>query len=153
MKRTTPFILFLLILSCISGYLLSKASLVGRVGIDLFYKEYKFLKVWWQGALTVFIVLAILYFVQLIITKRTNKSKAYLINIIAFILAIVGIYFTYQDFRNTNTHRWLGERFHLGAYLFWFGWMAISIFHIVQKRLVPTVNSESHNTLHTNNHS
>ena len=56
-------IFLLAILSTVSGYLLSKASLVGRIGINLFYKEYKFLKVWWQGALVVFIVLLILLFV------------------------------------------------------------------------------------------
>lgn len=48
MRKSTGFILILLAaLAALSGYLLSKASLVGKAGITLMYQEYKFLKVWW----------------------------------------------------------------------------------------------------------
>lgn len=132
MKRNLFFVLFLLVLSSISGYLLSKASLVGRIGINLFYKQYKFLKVWWQGALTVFTVLLVLFFIHWLINKKFTKAK--LAHIVLLLVAIAGLYFTYLDFRNTATHRWLGERFHLGAYLFWLGWISISIYFIVQPK-------------------
>ena len=46
---------------------------------------------------------------------------------ISVLIALVGLYFTYNDFRHTLSHRWLGERFHLGAYLFWIVWIAISV--------------------------
>jgi hypothetical protein len=51
----------------------------------------------------------------------------------ALVLALIGLYFTYQDFRHNTAHRWLGERFHLGGYLFWIGWMAISVFYLIKK--------------------
>lgn len=49
-------------------------------------------------------------------------------------IAVAGIYFSYLDFRRTLSHRWLGERFHLGVYLFWVGWIAITIFCALQKQ-------------------
>lgn len=125
-------IIFLFTLSIISGYLMSKASLAGRVGMSLFYREYNFLKVWWKGALLVFITLIILYILQGFIQKKLAAKKAGNIHIFACILSIIGMYFTYNDFRHTLSHRLLGERFHLGAYLFWIGWIVISIFYLLQ---------------------
>jgi hypothetical protein len=117
-------------LSVVSGYLLSKASLVGRAGINLFYKEYKFLKLWWQGSLVVFGCLMLLFVIQNFLNTRFQSSYARLIHILAIIAAAIGLYFTYNDFRTSLNHRLLGERFHLGAYLFWFGWMIISLFFL-----------------------
>jgi hypothetical protein len=111
MKRTS-FLLFLLAaLSAISGYLLSKASLVGKVGISMFYKEYQFLKVWWQGALVVFGVLFLLFLLQAAIQKKAARGTANFIHIVCILLALVGLYFTYNDFRHDLSHRLLGERF------------------------------------------
>ncbi len=136
MKRTS-FLLFLLAaLSAISGYLLSKASLVGKVGISMFYKEYQFLKVWWQGALVVFGVLLLLFLLQGAIQKKAARGTANFIHIVCILLALVGLYFTYNDFRHDLSHRLLGERFHLGAYLFWVGWMMVSLFFLAQKKPV-----------------
>ena len=130
-------IFLLAILSTVSGYLLSKASFVGRMGINLFYKEYKFLKVWWQGALVVFIVLLILLFLQGLAQKKMAPAKAKMLHFGAILAALMGLYFTYNDFRHTATHRLLGERFHLGGYLFWLGWVMISVYYLVQKRTLP----------------
>lgn len=138
MKRSV-LILILAILSAVSGYLLSRASLVGRVGINLFYKEYKFLKIWWQGALVVFIVLLVLLFLQGLVQKKLIFEKAKQLHIIAIVAALVGLYFTYNDFRHTTSHRLLGERFHLGGYLFWIGWILISIYYLA-KKTQPTKN-------------
>lgn len=135
MKRTT-FIFFLALLSGISGYLMSKASLVGRMGINLFYKEYKFLKVWWQGALVVFGVLLLLTILQGFVQNKLALRKAKMIHIAAILAALAGLYFTYNDFRHTTTHRLLGERFHLGGYLFWLGWIMISLFYLTQKKVI-----------------
>jgi len=132
-KKTAPFILLLAALAALSGYLLSKASLVGKAGISLFYKEYRFLKTWWQGALVIFVVLIILFVLQGIAEKKLAKTKANILHISMIVLALVGLYFTYSDFRHTLSHRLLGERFHIGAYLFWIDWMLVSLFYITKK--------------------
>lgn len=128
-----PFVLGLL--SILSGWLLSKASLVGRVGISIFYKQYHFLKIWWQGALVVFITLMILFILQGLANRRLSKSKANILHITMLFLCMSGLYFTYSDFKHTTTHRLLGERFHLGAYIFWLGWMMISLFYLVDNSI------------------
>ena len=134
MKKAAFLIVLLAVLSVLSGYLMSRASLVGRAGISLFYKQYRFLKVWWQGALVVFIIWLALFLLQGWLQRKWTGTKNYLLHIIAFAIALAGLYITYFDFRHTLTHRLLGERFHIGAYLFWIGWMIISLFYLVQPR-------------------
>jgi hypothetical protein len=132
-KRTAPFVLLLASLSTVSGYLLSKASLTGRAGISLFYKEYRFLKSWWQGASVVFVVLMILMALQGLASRKLSFHQARLLQIIMLLLALTGAWFTFQDFRHTLSHRLLGERFHLGAYLVWADWILICLFFLTQK--------------------
>lgn len=134
MKRLFSLIISLAILSTLSGYLLSKASWVGRVGISLFYHQYNFLKTWWKGGLIIFGVLMILLTVQTIIQKKLSSRAASIFQVFMLIAAIAGLYFTYQDFRDHLSHRFLGERFHIGFYLFWISWMIISIFYILQHK-------------------
>ncbi len=134
MKRTSLLVISLLALSGIAGYVLSKASLVGRVGISLFYRQYKFLKVWWQGGLLIFAVWMLLFFLQGLVQRKLSAKTSTLIQMGAIVAALVGLYLTYQDFRHTLSHRWLGERFHLGGYLFWVGWIIISVFYLTEKR-------------------
>lgn len=133
-KRISLLIVFLAALAFLSGYLMSKASFVGRLGMTYVYKEYRFLKTWWKGALAVFVVWMILLLIQYIVEKKLSKQKAILVHVAFILLALVGLYFTYSDFQHTTSHRWLKERFHIGAYLFWLGWIIISAFCIVQKR-------------------
>lgn len=135
-KRLAFLITFLAALATLSGYLMSKASFVGRLGMTYVYKEYRFLKTWWKGALAVFVAWMILLLIQWIIEKKLSKQKATLIHILFILLAVAGLYFTYADFQHTTSHRWLKERFHIGAYLFWLGWIIISVFYMVQKREV-----------------
>lgn len=142
MKRTSLLLSILLALSALAGYVLSKASLVGRVGISLFYKQYKFLKVWWQAGLFVFVVWMLLFFVQGRVQRKASLRTAKLTQVGAIILALAGLFFTYQDFRHTLSHRWLGERFHLGGYLFWIGWIMISVFYLTEKK-VATLPAET----------
>lgn len=134
MKRFAYLLLILLALSGLAGYLLSKASLVGRMGISLFYKEYAFLKVWWQAGLLVLMVWLLLYFLLGWAQRKLSLRSSRWVYVGALFLAIVGLYFTYQDFRDTLSHRWLGERFHLGGYLFWIGWMLVCLFYISQTK-------------------
>ncbi|NTS41417.1 cytochrome d ubiquinol oxidase subunit II [Flavisolibacter sp. BT320] len=133
MKRTFSFFLILTALSALGGYLLSKASLVGRMGISLLYKQYSFLKVWWQAGLLLLFVWVLFFILQGWAQRRLPALKAKLVHIGAIFLALIGLFFTYQDFRDNLSHRWLGERFHLGGYLFWIGWMLVSLFYLTGK--------------------
>ena len=142
-KRISLLVLFLAALATLSGYLMSKASFIGRLGMTFVYKEYHFLKTWWKGALAVFAVWVIFLIIQTIIENKLSKQKAILVHVIFILLALVGLYFTYSDFQNTTSHRWLKEKFHIGAYLFWMGWILISVCCMLQKRkaLPPAENS------------
>ncbi|MCD6064546.1 MAG: cytochrome d ubiquinol oxidase subunit [Flavipsychrobacter sp.] len=126
MKRNSLLITFLLLLAMLSGYLFSKVSWVGRVGMRWFYKEYGFLKVWWQAATVIFVILMSLYLLHYWVQKKIG-AKAKLYHVAGILLSVAGLYLTYADFRETLSHRWLGERFHLGAYCFWLGWIGICV--------------------------
>lgn len=127
-RRSYQLVLALLILSILSGYFLPHSSWLGRNGIRWVYKEYSFLNSWWQSSLLVFTVWLLLFGVQSTIQKRSKPSVAIGVHIVAVVLAVAGLCYTYIDFRETISHRWLGERFHIGAYLFWIGWMIISAY-------------------------
>lgn len=146
MKRTGFFVAGLFLLSILSGILLSKASLVGRAGMTLFYQEYNFLKTWWKGAVLIFITLLLLFIIQGQLQKNKPLSKARLINIVAVVLALAGLYFTYLDFSNSVTHRWLGTAFHTGGYLFWIGWLAISVFYLFPIRINEPLSAQPSRT-------
>lgn len=134
MRRNLPFVVFLAVISAISGWLMSKMSWIGRVGINWMHKEYKFLKTWYQGAGVVFGMLILLFFVQLLVQKKLPVATRRVAHVIALLVAIAGLYFTYHDFRSDITHSLLKERFHLGAYLFWIGWISISIFFLTERK-------------------
>ena len=130
MKRTAYLVLLLAGLSALSGYLISRINLIGKAGIALMYREYRFMRVWWQGALIVFGLLMLLLFVQNRAHRRLSTTKARLTHTACLLLALGGLVFTYLDFRNDLSHRLVGERFHLGVYLFWISWMLISLFFL-----------------------
>ena len=132
--RFLPLLAFLLLLSFLSGWLMSKPSLVGRVGIDLFYREYGFLRIWWQGALAVFSTWLVLLLVQGLAHFKIPGSRSAWVQVGMILLALAGFYLTYRDFRDNLSHRWLKERFHIGAYLFWAGWVLISLFYLTLKK-------------------
>jgi hypothetical protein len=141
--RISLLVVFLAALASLSGYLMSKASFIGRLGMTFVYKEYRFLKTWWKGALAVFAVWLAFLIIQAIVENRLSKQKAIVVHIVSILLALTGLYFTYLDFQNTTSHRWLKEQFHIGAYLFWAGWIIISVFFIVQKRKQSPIEPNS----------
>src|SRR5690349_701982 len=106
-KQRNLFLLIpvLILLAALSGFLLSKPSLVGKIGINLFYKQYRFLHVWWHGALLVFVVWTILLFGQGLAQKKLKRNHAIIVHCSTILLALIGLYFTYRDFRDTTTHR------------------------------------------------
>ena len=128
------FLLCLSFFSLIAGYLLSSISFVGKIGIGLFHSEYQFLKTWWKGSLLVFSAWIILWIIHVLLKKRLAPSRNILACVVSLIIALSGLYFSFYDFRHTLSHRWLGERFHLGVYLFWLGWVGILIFEYQKKK-------------------
>lgn len=128
-------LIFLVTLSVVAGYLLSKVSLVGRMGMKMFYKEYLFLRSWWKDTLLLLVVFAILFAVQGYLRQKLPANRSNKIYIISVVLALAGLYISYDDFRHTISHHLLGERFHIGVYLFWVGWVAISLYYLVQNAL------------------
>lgn len=116
-------------LAIIIGWTLSKATIIGKVGIHLLHREYAFLNSWWKGALLVWGVWLVLEIIQYRIWKRNRRNINLMLQATFILLAVLGLYFTYLDFR-TFSHGLLGDRFHIGGYLFWIGWCMISIYFI-----------------------
>jgi len=145
MKHSLPFILYLAVLSAISGWLMSRMSWIGRVGVNLIHKEYKFLKTWYEGGGIVFGVLLILFLLQYLSRRRMAPIVSISLQLLALIAAICGLWLTYSDFREDFTHSILKERFHLGAYLFWVGWISISLYclAVIRHRVSPVIGADN----------
>ncbi len=132
MRRTWILALFLLGLACLSGWLMQKPSLIGRVGISLLYKEYQFLRTWWKtAALETGLYFLILLLLEWLRTRLAPTPYRILLSLL-FLAGLAGFYLTWNDFHDTSTHRWLKERFHMGAYLFWIGFLALPVFYFFQ---------------------
>jgi hypothetical protein len=116
-------------LAIIAGWTLSKSTIVGKVGIHFLHREYAFLNSWWKGALFVWGVWVILEIIQYMVWKKKRRNINMTLQASFIFLAVLGLYYTYLDFRSFS-HGLLGERFHIGGYLFWIGWCIISIFFI-----------------------
>ena len=130
-------------LAIITGWTLSKATIVGKVGIHFLHREYAFLNTWWKGALFVGGVWLILEIFQYQIWKRYRRNLNVVVQTSCIFLAILGLYFTYLDFR-TFSHGLLGERFHIGGYLFWIGWCIVSIFFInLRNDKIDTIETDA----------
>ena len=96
--------------------------------------QYQFLKTWWKDALLVFIVWIVLFTILQAISRRVSKVASNIIFTVTLSIAMAGLFSSYIDFRNSLSHRWLGERFHLGVYVFWLGWIAIALFLLLKKK-------------------
>lgn len=141
MKRNYLLLFFILVcLSLLSGNLTAGVSLVGKIGISFFYKHFSFFQSWWQSSLVclalMLVVGAILYFID----RSTNGLKRKIVLIACFLIFLAGLYFTFRDFRTDLAHRWLGERFHVGVYLYWIGLGIISLFFALTEKKKITVS-------------
>lgn len=128
-KRVVRFNLVLIPLAVLTGWAFSKATLIGKVGIHILHNELTFLNSWWKGALFVYGMWFLLQFVQFQIWRKYDRKTNVIIQGVLIFLALAGLLYTYLDFR-TFTHSLLGERFHLGGYLFWIVWIVICVFFI-----------------------
>lgn len=142
MKKKIPvMILCQLLFTWLQVMLISKISLIGKIGIAVAYKEYRFLRSFWK---TYFLLAGVQLLVigVLAYTHRTQTRKKHSVACgIIFLLAVLGLLYTYNDFVHTYSHRLLKERFHLGFYLFWIGMMASSVFFLLlpKKQIKPEV--------------
>lgn len=127
MRSSLIFVIYLAALSLLSGWLMSRMSWIGRVGINLFHRDYRLLKYWYKGAALVFVLLLLLYLLQSWLQRQLAPSKGKAIQILAILAALAGLWLTYHDFQTDYSHHILKERFHLGVYLFWLGWISISL--------------------------
>ena len=135
MKRNY-FLLFglLLFTALLSGILTSGISLVGRIGVNTFYKSYQFFRVWWQSGLVCLLLLLLVAGILYIIDRKFAGIRRKSILGAFLVLFLAGLYMTYSNFRHDLSHRWLGERFHLGVYLYWIGFCAADVFFIITTR-------------------
>lgn len=131
-RKLALLILFQSVFTILQVYLISKISLLGRIGISIAYKEYKFLRSGWK-------LFLLLMAVQLLIIGLLNYGYKKLVRRTYFkvigavvIVAMAGLWATYNDFTHTFSHRLLKEPFHLGFYLFWLGISATCIFFAMQ---------------------
>ena len=145
-KKITSLNAKLVPLAVIAGWTLSKATIVGKVGIHFLHREYTFLNSWWKGALFFWGVWIVLEIIQYRIWKRYRRNINLAVQTSFIFLAVFGLYFTYLDFR-TFSHGLLGERFHIGGYLFWIGWCIISIFFInLRNNKIATIETHADRT-------
>ncbi len=143
MKRSILLFLLLLVLAILAGVLLSNASWIGKIGVSLFYKDYTFLKIWYKSAALYYACWLLLYTIQYFIQKYGRRTTSILTHVSAIALAIAGLFFSYSSFRQNLSHSMMGERFQFGVYLFWVGWMLISVFFLFQKKNKKTPSHHS----------
>jgi hypothetical protein len=114
-------------------YLISKISWIGRLGIATVHKEYRLLRSDWKTFLLLFSLQVILIIILIVIRTRRQQKLTTLVVSFLLMLGAIGLFLTFRDFIYTYTHRLLKERFHLGFYLFWLGWIGTCIFFLMIK--------------------
>ena len=120
-------ILIQAIISLVAGILLSKMSLVSRIGVSSVYTEYAFMKHWYKGFAVVFIVQLLLIAILWAVKRTTTYKNFSLVNLIFVIIGLIGLLYTFYDFTSTS-HQYMNSQFHTGGYLFWAGWFVTCIF-------------------------
>ncbi|MHA4808070.1 hypothetical protein ACX0G9_08180 [Flavitalea flava] len=129
------------LLSLLEAYLISKISVIGRIGIATVHKEYRLLRSGWKTFLLLFGIQVTIIIILYIVQKKNVKKITTLVTSILLLLGVLGLCVTFQDFLHTYTHRLLKERFHLGFYLFWLGWVGTCLYFLVTT-LKETKNTE-----------
>lgn len=142
MKPTQFIILLQAFFSLIAGFLISKMSFIGKLGINLFYSEYTIFKTWWQIGSLLFAIQLLVFGFQLLVKKRKGGKIAFRLSLILLLVALIGLYATYHDFQHTFSHKLLKEKFHLGFYLFWLTWIGGCLFCMAQQPFSSIVANE-----------
>ncbi len=131
MKRLSLLVLFEIIISLIAGILMSQMSWIGRMGINFIRTEYKIFKSWWKTALAILAIQLVLILLQWIIKRTCKLSTSRIIFLFFLLVGIAGLGYTFYDFSSVYEHRIMKEKFHLGGYLFWIGWIASNLYFLV----------------------
>lgn len=131
-KKIVGLNIFFIPLAIIVGLSFSKATLVGKVGIHILHKELTFLNSWWKGAVFVWLIWILLEIIQFQVWKKCSRKTNLSVQLALLLIALFGLIYTYLDFR-TFTHSLLGERFHIGGYLFWIVWGAICVVFTIKQ--------------------
>lgn len=134
-------LLLQVIVSLISGILLSKMSIIGRIGVSTVYTEYGFLKHWYKGFAAVLVAQIILIAILWLVKRFTTYKNFSIVNLVFIILGLLGLLYTYYDFTSTS-HKYMNDQFHWGGYLFWIGWF-ITCFYFFFARVKPKPITES----------
>jgi|SRR5690606_15892854 len=148
-------ILIQAIISLISGILLSKMSVIGKIGVSTVYTEYGFLRHWYKGFAAVFIIQLLLIAVLWIVKRLTTYKNFSIVNLVVIILGLIGLLFTYFDFTSTS-HKYMNSQFHTGGYLFWAGWFVTCLYFFFARvkpkpMSVPTIDFSKDTTDTTTN--
>ena len=120
-------ILIQAIISLVAGILLSKMSIIGRIGVSTIYTEYGFLKQWYKGFAVVFIVQLLLTGILWAVKRTTTYKNFSLVNLVFIVIGLIGLLYTFYDFTSTS-HKYMNSQFHTGGYLFWAGWFITCLF-------------------------
>lgn len=156
MKGLSTLITLQVLLSTISGILMSKMSFVGKISIYFFYRDYGVLKIWWKTALLLFGLQLLLIFVLWLSKRLLSKAGGILVAVLFLALIFCGAYLTYLDFTNTS-HRYLNSQFHIGAYMIWAAGTISCLYFIfvkIKRNLTPikteidTVDTRKENENH-----
>ena len=134
MKNKIIIVVVIAFLSLLSGILISKMSLLSKVGITFIYDEYSLLKSWWKTGLLMFIIQIAIFTILSLIQKNTDKKVRYYgFPLILTIIGTVGLYMTYLNFTETS-HRLMNSNFKIGFYLFWITWIGNSLSFLLNKK-------------------
>ena len=154
-NKWTILILIQTIISLVAGILLSKMSVIGRIGVSTVYTEYGFLKHWHKGFAAV-LALQLLIIAILWIVKRTTTYKNFsLVNLVFVVIGLIGLLYTFYDFTSTS-HKYMNSQFHAGGYLFWAGWFVTCLYFFFARVkpkpvIVPATNYNTESTDTNNN--
>lgn len=133
-------ILIQAIISLVAGILLSKMSIIGRIGVSTIYTEYGFLKQWYKGFAVVFVVQLLLTGILWAVKRTTTYKNFSLVNLVFIVIGLIGLLYTFYDFTSTS-HKYMNSQFHTGGYLFWAGWFITCLFFFFA-RVKPKPASE-----------
>jgi hypothetical protein len=136
-RRLFLLIVSQLLLCWLETYLISKISLIGKIGIATVYKEYHWLRIFWKTYLILSIFQIAVILTLYMIEKRSAKKITNMISTTLFVAGLAGLVLTFQDFLHDYAHRLLKERFHLGFYIFWLSWMATCAYWLFSNRTKP----------------
>ncbi|ULT39994.1 cytochrome d ubiquinol oxidase subunit II [Niabella defluvii] len=132
---------YLICLSLLSGNLTAGVSLVGKIGISFSISNFLFFQSWWQSSLVCLACMLVIGIILYFADRSLKGIQRKVVLIASFLVFLLGLYLTFRDFRTDLAHRWLGERFHVGIYLYWIGFCIISLFFaLTEKKTVTTVN-------------